>query len=273
MDEKDTRLDRIESLLRILLIEDPFFLAETHKNRTYMRELFRGDYFSVGDGVVDDIIERLYQRRRLPMQVRSLNYRMTELTSELHRILLPQSLGADGSLFPINRYIPIAIYSRSDDEMITSSLTKALSAFLEEFSFQFADDFPAQRGSWWKKWFAKTKDAVTQQEVLDRLVKAERAVELAQLQQRQAEADKNQASGTAALIKSLEQTDNACVQAGSILLLKESNSEYGTNIISRTLSQLEMIYLERNPQILKQPDQILKVLDTVKGLPDGKEPT
>jgi len=174
MDEKDTRLDRIESLLRAFLIADPFYLDHPK-----------------------------YQRH-LRSDVVALERRVTEVTSELHRMLLPQSLGADGSLFPINRYIPIAIYSKSDDYEITSSLTKAVRAFLEEFSFQFADDFPAQGGSWWKKWFAKTKDAVTQQEVLDRLVKAERAVELAQLQQRQADADKNQASGTVELIKSLE---------------------------------------------------------------------
>ena len=262
MDEREKRLERIEGLLRAFLLDDLFYLDHPRYEK-WIRDIFRGERPWPIGMEFELLEEAIYRRRRAHTELRDMQQRVGRLSEELHRILLPTSLGLDGALFPSPRYISISIYSSSEEGEATSRLEKAVRAFFDGIGFEFADDFPPIRGSWWKRWFAKTKQALTQQEVAERLAKAERALELAQLQQRQAEVDKNQSTGMAELIQALEKTDNAVLQAGSILLLKQSHPERGCNIISRTLSPLEMIFLERNASLLKSPDDILPALAKV----------
>ncbi len=276
MDDREQRLERVEGLLRAFLLSDPFYFDHP-RHEKWIRELFRGEG-PWPKGIEMELVEDfMYRRRHIRGELHQMERRLGRLSEELHRVLLPSSLGIDGALFPTPRFIAISIYTSAEDYNTISDIESALRRFFSELGFDFADDFPAIRGSWWKRWFAKTKEALTQDEVAQRLAKAERAIELAQLQQRQAEVDKNQAGGMAALIQALEKTENAVLQAGSILMLKQTHPVHGCNIISRTLSPLEMIYLERNAHLLKSPDDILPALATVStrsidGSTNNKEP-
>ena len=261
MDDRN-RIDRIEAMLRAVLLGDEDLFHHPRYER-WFEELFRGEG-RWRDGPGREYFEELmYRRRRLHDNIRGIEQKLDAFTAEFHRSLLPSSLGVDEGLFPLTRYVSISIYTTDSESEISAELTQALSRFLDDLGFAFADEFPAIRKSWWKRWFAKTRNALSQQEVRDRFAKAERALELAQLQQRQSEVDKNQASGAADLIRALEKSDHAVLQIGSILLLKQTRPNQGSSVISRTLSPLEMIYLERNPDILRKPDEILQTLTTV----------
>ena len=56
----------------------------------------------------------------------------------------------------------------------------------------------------------------------------------------------------AVLIKSLEQTDSACLQLGQLLLVK-----HGGNVFVRTLSPDELARLEQDPDRVLKPGEIL----------------
>lgn len=104
---------------------------------------------------------------------------------------------------------------------------------------------------------ARTKDAVTQPEVVERLKKVERAVEIQGLHKPQSEINKNEAEAVAALLKALEHVPTAAIQAGAILLIKTSNPHNGPCIQVRTLTQRELTHLEKDQKLMASPHDIL----------------
>jgi len=123
-----------------------------------------------------------------------------------------------------------------------------------------ADEFPEIRGSWFKKWFARSKEVLSQPEVIERLEKIERAVELKAIDKPQADVDDKQAGAIAKLIKCLDKVPNAAVQAGSVLVVKLTTNNVPM-IQARTLSQHEMIELENNQLLLQNPAEVLGKLN------------
>ncbi|MGH8549866.1 MAG: hypothetical protein ACRERU_14925 [Methylococcales bacterium] len=93
----------------------------------------------------------------------------SELRQDVHQFLVLQSLGLDLSEIPLPRFVPIRVYLSEADQKHTRSVSNAVRHLLDTFGFAISDDFPEESGSWWKKWFAKTKDATTQPEVIERL--------------------------------------------------------------------------------------------------------
>jgi hypothetical protein len=128
--------------------------------------------------------------------------------------------------------------------------------FAKEYGFITAYDYPEQSGSWWKKFWFKTTESLKSDEVKERLDKAERALELNYLDKPQSEANKNQAEAASCLIKSLENVPNACIQTGSLLLVKIT-VDGNASLMSKTLSINELRHLEENQSLLKNPNMIL----------------
>ena len=60
----------------------------------------------------------------------------------------------------------------------------------------------------------------------------------------------------------LGQTSTACIQAGSLLLVKASDPEGDNCIVARTLTHAEIKQLEENQSMLKRPQEILEWLQT-----------
>jgi hypothetical protein len=138
-------------------------------------------------------------------------------------------------------------------------VTAAVDHMLGAFGFGFADEFPEVRGSWFKKWFARGQEIMTQPEVAQRLKQLERAVQLQGLGQPQADIDAKQAGAVAELMKALADVPNAALQVGSILLIKLT-SDKGPTVQVRTLTQQELIHLENNQNLLNSPADLLERL-------------
>lgn len=181
----------------------------------------------------------------------------SELKQDVHGFLVLQSMGLDLSEVPLPRFMPIRVYLSEADPKRILSVSNAVRHLLDTFGFVISDDFPEESGSWWKKWFAKTRDAATQPEVIERLKKIERAVELQGLIKPQSEINKNEAEAVAALIKAVENVPTAAIQAGAILLVKTNNPHSGPCIQVRTLTLRELTHLERNQKLLASPQDIL----------------
>lgn len=186
--------------------------------------------------------------------------RQQVLQEELHSYLMARSLGLEPDLMKLHRFVPVQIYLPENDKLQIEQITKAVADFADKLGLEITDNFPPEIGSWFKRFFFKTKEVMSQPEVRKRLDKVEHAIELMTLQRHQADIDKAEADAAATLIKNIENIPNVVLQVGSILLIKRTTQENGAQIIARTLTPEEMICLHRNQHLLANPEELLKEL-------------
>lgn len=214
-------------------------------------------------------LERLQERRRqaqpesllrqieqLRREINALESKTDALQVDTHSLLAIQALGLPADQVQSTRFVPVRAYIDQTPDGAINALSVAIDDVLAAFGFTVADEFPEIRGSWFKKWFAKTMEALSQPEVIERLEKIERAVELKTVDKPQADVDEKQAGAIAKLITSLNNVPNAAVQAGSVLVIKLTTNN-GPIIQARTLSQDEMLELENNQLLLQNPAEVL----------------
>lgn len=188
---------------------------------------------------------------------------------DLNLFLIALSLGWDMQVIPMHRFIPVRLYFSDDvDEKETQDLRSSLSGYLKGLGFEIANEAPAEYGSWFKRLVAKSKEALTQDEVLERLRKAERALELATLQIKQSEVDRNQAEAASKLLEAIADASEAVCQIGSILVVKHRGPDGKNRVFTRSLTAAEMIYLESHQELLKSPERILESIS--KGMTDRR---
>lgn len=198
----------------------------------------------------------LRQIEKLQHDVRVLSEKTSAVQSESHALMAIQALGLPDEQVRLTRFVPVRAYIDQTPDGAILSISSAIAEVLAAYGFAVADEFPEIRGSWFKKWFAKSKDVLSQPEVVERLEKIERAVELKAIDRPQAEVDDKQASAIAKLIKALDKVPNAAVQAGSVLVVKLTTPK-GPVIQARTLTQSEMVELENNQLLLQDPAEVL----------------
>ncbi len=198
----------------------------------------------------------LRQIERLESDVHNLSQKTSTVQHEAHALMAIQALGLPDDQVRLTRFIPVRAYIDQTPEGAISAISAAIADVLSAYGFAVADEFPEIRGSWFKKWFAKSKEALSQPEVVERLEKVERAVELKAIDKPQADVDDKQASAIAKLIKALDKVPNAAVQAGSVLVVKLTTPK-GPVVQARTLTQIEMVELENNQLLLQEPAEVL----------------
>lgn len=264
------RVRRLELLLFSLLLslgderddEELWFTLRHFFRRSLDRDLFDHPEFEY-------LMHRLFERRRrsqpesvlrqleqVQADVRALRTQTEHVQIETHSLLAIQALGLPTEQVRSTRYVPVRAYIDQAPEGAIAAISAAVGDVLSAFGFTVADEFPEIKGSWFKKWFAKSKDALSHPEVIERLEKIERAVNLKAIDKPQAEVDDKQAGAIAKLIKSLDKVPNAAVQAGSVLVVKLTTLN-GPVIQARTLSQEEMVELENNQLLLQDPAEVL----------------
>lgn len=199
------------------------------------------------------------QAEQTKREIASLDALTRSGAAELHQWLAIQTLGLTAHETRVTRYLPMRAYLSDIPENGLGALTDAIDRFIETFGFEVSDEFPEVRGSWFKKWFVRTKEAASQPEVAERLAKVERALEMKGLGTPQAEIDSKQAGAIAALITSLVNVPSAAIQVGSILFLKLTIDGQAV-VQARTLTQRELIVLENNQDLLNSPTTIMTKL-------------
>lgn len=210
-------------------------------------------------GRVQNLID--HEMPGLRRSIAEVSDKQTATQRELHAYLAVAALGLDPRKVPLQRFLPVRIYLSVDDRRAVALISQALTAFAQSIDLEIADEFPEETGSWFKRLFTRTKDAVTQPEVTKRLRKAERALELAALQKAQADIDLKQAEAASHLIRSLENTPNGVCHVGSIFVVKVTDETNGPRIVTRSLTQAEMIELEQHTELIKRPQEMLRLLE------------
>ncbi len=156
--------------------------------------------------------------------------------------------------------IPVNIYLDTNDKIIIRSVFKYVNEYLSISGFNTLIEFPDEKGSWFKRMVARSVGAITHDEVLERLKEGEYAIEVNGIIKTQSEVDKNQSEALSNIILSLKDVPNGVIHIGSLLVVKITTPEGIPNIQSRTLSIKELHLLNKNPGLLKRPQDIMDAL-------------
>jgi hypothetical protein len=230
-------------------------VVEVLRKEAPQRELFQ-QHVSRIDSISQALPD---EQKRLARSIESLTLGQRTLQTDVHTYLVAQSMGLDLNVIPLPRFVPIRVYLSEASRSDIQNVSNAVSRIAEAFGFAVSDEFPEKTGSWWKKWFVKTKEVATQPEVQQRLEELERVFKLKGLGKPQAEIDKTQAEAVALLVKAVEGIPNVAIQTGAILLVKTPRN--GDNCLQvRTLTQRELIHLEKHQDLLTTPDTVFSQL-------------
>jgi hypothetical protein len=105
----------------------------------------------------------------------------------------------------------------------------------------------------WKRWASKKA-------VRERIAKAEYALELAAITQRQAEVDATQLRAMAEFVKAMADVPRLAFRSQGMLIVKYPGPSGESVILSRVLTPLEIQALEKYPEIQKSPENLFGAL-------------
>jgi hypothetical protein len=289
-DELKYRIKRIEAVVAALLVADydvePFIFEEFWERfpfpepdalRFLLRRVAKG-----GRGFYRDSAMRLEQQfselredlSRHQNALTDLASSSKELQTDAHVIFALQSMGIDLEKVRIPRFLPVRVYIDKHDPEAVDRIQNAINELLRSFGLEVADDFPAQEGSWFKRWIARFKQRATQDDVQDVSRKIKRGLENAGLEAPQAEINETQARALGTLMEQAKSFDNAAIQAGTALVVVTTSSNGQKGVVGVTLTAAQVIALENNQELLNSPATLLPTLRKVcdNGLAGSHEP-
>jgi hypothetical protein len=150
------------------------------------------------------------------------------------------------------RVLPIFTYLSEDDPNLGAAISAAMQELSRAIGFERFDEEEARRGSWFKRSYQRAKEALTRPEVQNRLRKAERALEMKNIDLVQSEIDLNLASAAAKLKETLEGVENGIVSLGSLFAVK-TVIEGKPRMAVVSLSQDQMQKIRDNPELQMDP--------------------
>lgn len=189
---------------------------------------------------------------------------LSETLKAQQEYLIAQSIGLDTNLLPLPRFIPIRIYLA--DGFNSKGIVESVENLATAMEIDINDRYDPIIGSFFRKLLGKTQEAMTHPELMERLEKAERHLELSKINLVQSEIDKNLANAFAAVKASLEGEEQAVIQLSSLFIVKTINSDGKPVVLSRVLTQKQLKYLEQNPSITQCPANVFELLDSVKDI-------
>jgi hypothetical protein len=155
--------------------------------------------------------------------------------------------------------ISIVIYIDTDSDADIARVVQRTDEFVDVLGYEGPIEPIIERGSFFRRSWAKIRKTATSSEAREIAAKAGRAIEMRYLDSEQADIDQKVAEAQASLIDSLADISNACIRAGSILLIKYTGTN-GPVVFTRNLSQLEISILEKYPEIQRTPQTALDAL-------------
>lgn len=147
----------------------------------------------------------------------------------------------------------ISIYL--DNAAHAEVIEAAVRAAAEQLGLDVVADSPPVFGSWFKRMLARGRAEFTEERVRAAIESAVRAVELEQVEKRQAQVNATNIGAVAGLIDKLNSTPAAVVQIGSLILIKTTET-----LVVRELTQAEQATLRENPVLLTNPAAAAAVL-------------
>ncbi len=163
--------------------------------------------------------------------------------------------------------LPGVIYLDTNKTELAEEFYRSILEVLANIGFELIDEEPAKFGSWIKKFMLKSKDVLTREEVVKRLDKVERAIELKHIDKMQSEVDSNTAQSIAKLIECTKDIPNFATLAGSLLFAKVTINGEST-VFAHVLTQEQLLIARENPQLIYKPLELLNQIGLKRKEPE-----
>lgn len=150
--------------------------------------------------------------------------------------------------------VPVSVYLDSANN--ANEIELAVVELLDYFGVEIVERKPPITGSWFGLMLGRFKRALSTDQAEEIIARVERAMTVRLLDQPQADVDAKQAEAVAHLMNSLENQPSACIQIGSIFLIKVDGT-----VVVRNLSPRELSFLTSNQTVLSSPGDVLAALE------------
>jgi hypothetical protein len=157
---------------------------------------------------------------------------------------------------PVATDLEVSVYL--GDGQDARSVEDALIGLLDEVGFNALAFEPPVIGSWFRKFTARAGRYTDHLSVHQAAAELERKLRIEVFDKQQAAIDNQQATGAAALIAALQGEDRACIRVGSLLVIKVDGL-----VMVDNLTQYQLAWLERNLTLLRDPEGLLKGLESL----------
>jgi hypothetical protein len=197
----------------------------------------------------------------LKTMIESLQDSINKLNRE-NRIM-KELIYSDASSFDdkkTTQTMPIDIYLDTNESQEIFEVYDSVLKFAKSVGFDETIEFEAVKGSWFKRLIAKSSEKLSSEDVQDRLKEAEYGIEVNTILKKQSEIDKNQSEALSNIITSLKDIPNAAIRIGALIVVKLTDEEGAVSLQTRTLSIKELHLLNKKPELLQMPKQILQAL-------------
>jgi hypothetical protein len=160
------------------------------------------------------------------------------------------------TLAPVQRQLSIEVSVYLGEGGGHGEVESALTQLLAEVDMETYDHEPPVVGSWYRRFWARTRVGTAHLSAEQIAAEVERKIRIEVFDKAQASIDNQQATGAAALIAALQGETHACIRVGSLLVLKVDG-----RILVNTLTQYQLAWLERNQMLLRDPAGLLSELE------------
>lgn len=218
------------------------------------------------DGVMNSNLKESLASRfeELSRDVKRLSEEAGEVRRETYENFVIDTMGLDHTKIAQTRYAPVRVYISEDSPKLIKVVERAVKAYTEHLGFTPSAEYPPEEGSWFRKWIAKSKEALNSEQAEDAFKKGKRAIELTTIDKQRAEVNRENALAAGEFIKSIENVPNAVAQFGSLLIIKTKGADGECSVMTRVLSEREMEFIESNQDIMKDAGSLLDRLAQVK---------
>lgn len=195
----------------------------------------------------------------------NLDMKIVDLKREIAKAGYFSSFNRDINEIPMKRYIPVDIYLDTDDKTNLAKVDKSVKELLESLDLDVSTDPEIFKGSIIQKFWAVTKGISTHMDIIMKISKSLLSLRLNKVNNAKVtKTDISEASNKLSdTLKLLKNVPNISVRIGSLLMTKSTVKEIPV-IQVKNLTRDEVILIDRNPGILKNPKTIHKRLNTLK---------
>lgn len=166
------------------------------------------------------------------------------------------------------RQFPVCVYLK--DGSNSKNVVKAIHNFLDALDAEILEAEPPKISSFWQKFTGFFRDKKTSDEIKDALEKGKKSLEIQQIKRPQSEVLLNEAKAAAQLLQALGEENQTSIVILSGLLVCVLVDQYGKKHQRvLTLTDEQMLFLNNNPSLIKEPEELLELIDSSTGLPDA----
>lgn len=157
------------------------------------------------------------------------------------------------------RHTPVRIYLADGSFRSVGRVTNAVEQLVQALDARVTREGKPVKGSWFQDLVIRFKSPKTKKAMEETSERLKHAFEAHAYYKVQSEIDGAQAQAVAQLVTALRGEKSAAIQVGSLLVIKTTD-EQGEHINAKSLSYDEMMFIQRNQAILKDPSRTIDLL-------------